>query len=108
MHLSVDQRADLGRILARNLPASVRVFAFGSRVHGRNLKPYSDLDLCLRDDQPVPSSVQARAALSAEFRDAIARDLEPFVRAHETADCVTRLSLPSKAERELFRGDHVG
>lgn len=96
MRLDDDHRAELGRILARTLPAGVNVFAFGSRVHGRNLKPFSDIDLCLRGDKPVPGDVLMKlgneledsmlpfkvdvvdwATLSPEFRDAIANDLEP-------------------------------
>jgi len=95
MRLGEDHRAELCRILAHNLPAGVMVFAFGARVHGRNLKPYSDLDLCLRGDNPVPAAVLAKlsadledstlpfkvdiidwAALSPQFRDTISGDLE--------------------------------
>jgi predicted nucleotidyltransferase len=97
MHLDKEQRTEVLEILKRHLPDDVRVFAFGSRVTGRNLKRFSDLDLCLRSGQPISASVLARlgtdfevsqlpfkvdvvdwAELSSEFRDAIAYDLEPL------------------------------
>ena len=95
MRLDEADRAELGRILARNLPSGVKVFAFGSRVHGRNLKPFSDIDLCLRGDKPVAGEVLAKlgndledsmlpfkvdvvdwATLSPEFRSVISGDLQ--------------------------------
>jgi uncharacterized protein len=30
------------------------VWAFGSRVHGRNIKPHSDLDLAIMTSDPLP------------------------------------------------------
>jgi uncharacterized protein len=97
MYLGDKDRAELDRILARNVPAGIQVFAFGSRAHGRNLKPLSDIDLCLRGDKPVAGEVLTKladdledsmlpfkgdvvdwAALSPEFRAAIAGDLEPL------------------------------
>ncbi|MDX8406235.1 MAG: nucleotidyltransferase domain-containing protein [Mariprofundus sp.] len=33
------------------------VRAFGSRVHGRGLKPFSDIDLVIMSKQPVPLEV---------------------------------------------------
>jgi predicted nucleotidyltransferase len=95
MHLGKDDLAEIKRILARNLPPGAQVFAFGSRVHGRNLKPYSDLDLCLRWNAQIPPDVMTKlgtefedsrlpfkvdvidwAAISPEFKDAISADLE--------------------------------
>ena len=52
-------------ILRAHLPAGVKVFAYGSRAHGR-ARTFSDLDLCLR----------AAARLSAHTLSAIDRDLE--------------------------------
>ncbi len=47
------QQVELVRsILAENLPG-IRVWAFGSRVRG-NSKPFSDLDLALMTEKPVP------------------------------------------------------
>lgn len=97
MHLDNNGRAEVRRILDSTLPPKVQVFAFGSRVHGRNLKPYSDLDLCLKSDAPIPAEVLSKlnaafeesllpfkidivdwALISPEFRAAIAADLEPL------------------------------
>lgn len=52
MHLPLDQLEIVQNILAKHIP-SVRVVAFGSRVHGKNLKPFSDLDLCLMTKKPI-------------------------------------------------------
>ena len=97
MHLTEGHRAEVRRILDRTLPPDIRVFAFGSRVHGRNLKPYSDLDLCLKGESAVPTTALSRlvsafedsalpfkvdivdwAVISPDFRAAVARDLQPL------------------------------
>jgi predicted nucleotidyltransferase len=39
-------------ILQKHVPG-YSVWAFGSRVHGRNLKPYSDLDLAIISDKSL-------------------------------------------------------
>ena len=52
-------------ILRRHVPDK-EVWAFGSRVTGR-LKPYSDLDLAIITDTPLPSSISAR--LADDFSD---------------------------------------
>ncbi len=52
-------------ILRMHVP-ELEVWAFGSRVTGR-AKPYSDLDLAIITDQPLPLSVSA--ALSNAFAD---------------------------------------
>jgi predicted nucleotidyltransferase len=67
MHLDDSSLSAIRGILRRHLPAGIQVLAFGSRAHGRNLKPFSDLDLCLRGDQPVPASLLE--ALQGNFRD---------------------------------------
>lgn len=93
MHLDGPHLQEVKRILAFWAPG-IPAFAYGSRIHGRNLKPLSDLDLCLKDVRPVPDKViwQVRDAfdisdlpmrvdvvdwhnLSEEFRDAIGPDL---------------------------------
>ncbi len=98
MQLTKEHRAEIRRIFDRTLPPEVQVFAFGSRVHGRNLKPFSDLDLCLKGDGPIPSSVLSTlvtafedsllpfkvdlvdwATIGSEFKSAIAADLRPLV-----------------------------
>ena len=42
------------QILRTHLPG-LEVWAFGSRVHGENLKPFSDLDLVIISPVPLPS-----------------------------------------------------
>lgn len=41
------------QILRTHVPG-VEVWAFGSRVHGENLKPFSDLDLVVISPDPLP------------------------------------------------------
>lgn len=57
-------------ILRRHVPQHA-VWAFGSRVTG-NAKPYSDLDLAIITDQPMP------LALSAALRDAFSESDLPW------------------------------
>lgn len=47
MHLTPQELDKVQRILKAFLPEGCKVFAFGSRVHGRNLKKFSDLDLAI-------------------------------------------------------------
>ena len=47
-------------ILRKHVP-QCEVWAFGSRVGG-NVKPYSDLDLAVISDQPLPLGLTARLA----------------------------------------------
>ena len=80
-------------VLARHLPSDIRVYAFGSRVHGRNIKTFSDFDLCLKGRKPIPDQTffSLRDALdesnlaikvdlvdwhklTPDFQDAIVRD----------------------------------
>ncbi len=46
LHLTETQLDEVPAILERIVPEA-RVLAFGSRVHGRNLKSFSDLDLAI-------------------------------------------------------------
>lgn len=71
LRLSDAERATVLDLLARHA-AGVPVWAFGSRVHGRNLKRYSDLDLALLTQEPL--SLDALA----ELRDAFAESDLPF------------------------------
>lgn len=58
--------AELKAILAEHVP-ELSVWAFGSRVHGRHLKPHSDLDLALRGE---PALAPPRmATLQQAFAD---------------------------------------
>jgi predicted nucleotidyltransferase len=97
MHLDDAHRAEAVRILRAYLPPNTQVLAFGSRVHGHNLKPFSDLDLCIKAVDPLPPALLSglKAALedsalpfkvdlaewhtmTPEFRNRIAADLTPF------------------------------
>jgi predicted nucleotidyltransferase len=53
-------------ILARIVPEAT-VWAFGSRVHGRNLKPFSDLDLAIVEGKRLAPG--AMVGLKAAFAD---------------------------------------
>ncbi len=53
-------------ILHANVPASVTVSAFGSRAKG-TAKPFSDLDLALEADHPLPPGLFG--ALAEAFDD---------------------------------------
>lgn len=62
------QQLDIVRnILARVIPER-EVWAFGSRVRG-NAQPYSDLDLAVMDEQPLPLSVAAELAEAFDASD---------------------------------------
>lgn len=58
-------------ILQRYVP-EYEVWAFGSRIHGRNVKPFSDLDWVILTDQP-PSP-----ARYATLEDAFSESDLPF------------------------------
>ena len=94
MHLDPAHLHEIQRILTFWAPG-VPAFAYGSRVHGRNLKPLSDVDICLKGETPVSEKLrwQLRDAfdisdlpmrvdlvdwhdLSPEFQARIAGDLE--------------------------------
>lgn len=66
MHLTAEQLAVVLDVLRRHLPGR-EVWAFGSRVHGRRLKPFSDLDLAVVGDAPLPLDEHARVL--AAFSD---------------------------------------
>jgi predicted nucleotidyltransferase len=55
-------------ILLKHVPAHP-VWAFGSRVHGRNLKTYSDLDLAVIAETPL--RLDTLIALRKRFRNPI-------------------------------------
>ena len=66
--LTAEEAAQVRGILARHLPPGVRVYAFGSRARGKP-KPWSDLDLVLEGDGPLPLSVLG--ALAGAFDEAL-------------------------------------
>jgi len=54
MKLDDKDIAIVQNILAATIP-EFEVHAFGSRVHGRGLKPFSDIDLAIMATEPVAS-----------------------------------------------------
>ena len=98
MHLSDRELKEVQSVLRRHLPRDCHVMVYGSRSHGRNLKPFSDLDICLKApaqvdreavaqlrqafvecDLPFQVDVVDWALLEPEFRAAISADLLPLV-----------------------------
>lgn len=84
---------EVKRILAFWAPG-IPVFAYGSRVHGKNLKPTSDLDLVFKGAAPTADRTVQRVkdafelsdipmrvdisdwhGMSAEFQNAISTDM---------------------------------
>ena len=94
MKLDDDSIAIVRNILALTIPEH-EVRAFGSRVHGRGLKPFSDIDLAVMSTSPVASDrlcalkeqfaesdlpykvdIVDYATASQRFRDIIQQDYE--------------------------------
>jgi predicted nucleotidyltransferase len=90
IHAPEDDLHIIRKILADHCDSAVQVYAFGSRATGKNLKPFSDLDLVLESknalsdkfitnlkrafsesDLPFRVDVCDWAALDKGFRDAI-------------------------------------
>ena len=66
LRLSPEERLIVQEVLAEHLPGrEIRVF--GSRAHGRSLKPWSDLDLAVMGE--APAAATALAAVAAAFDD---------------------------------------
>lgn len=87
------QREEVLRILGTHVP-HLDVWAFGSRVHGRGIKPFSDLDLVLVDQQPLPPLVMA------QLREAFSDSLLPF-----RVDLVEWAGM-DEGFRDIIRGEH--
>ncbi len=66
MHLTPAELRCVHDVLARHLPG-YEVWAFGSRVHGQHLKPFSDLDLIIIDSPPI--SLDTLASVKTAFSD---------------------------------------
>lgn len=66
LHLTDKDLGIVQDLLRAHLPGR-EVWAFGSRVHGRNLKRFSDLDLAIVDSQGLDPS--AITALQIAFAD---------------------------------------
>lgn len=66
MNLAPAELRLVRRILRKHVPGCP-IWAFGSRVHGRNLKPFSDLDLAVISDKPL--GLDTLIALRTAFSD---------------------------------------
>ncbi len=66
------QELEILRKILRAHLFGVEVWAFGSRVHGENLKPFSDLDLVVITEAPLD------ALRMAELKDAFSESALPF------------------------------
>jgi len=93
LHLEDRHLAIVRNILSRHVPGC-EVWAFGSRVHGRNLKRFSDLDLAIIADQPINSSH------SFAVKEAFSESDLPF-----RVDVVDWASA-SDSLREIIRREH--
>lgn len=52
MFIDASALDEVQKVLGTHVP-EYEVWAFGSRVHGRNLKPFSDLDLVVITQKPL-------------------------------------------------------
>ena len=66
MHLKPEELRIVKRLLQEYVPGH-EVWVFGSRAHGRHLKPFSDLDLAIMTDSPL--SLDAFVRLKHAFTE---------------------------------------
>lgn len=97
MWLELRHRERVLRVLAEHLPTH-EVWAFGSRVHGDRLKPFSDLDLALPGDARLTDA--ARMRLTDAFADS---DLPFRVDIVEQADVGTEFWARIAAHHEVLQ-----
>lgn len=71
MHIDNNDLALVKTILQNHIP-EYKVWAFGSRVHGRHLKPFSDFDLVVVTDKPLDLDRYC------ELKEAFSESLLPF------------------------------
>ena len=71
MHIDANSLETVQRILRSHLPGC-EIWAFGSRVHGRNLKKFSDLDLAIISTTPLDP------LLLADLKEAFSESDLPF------------------------------
>lgn len=94
IHLGCEELETVKRILKSHVP-EFDVWLFGSRAHGRALKPYSDVDLAVITNQPM------NAPQFAELQEAFSESDLPF-----KVDIVD-WSAASESFREVIRECHV-
>ena len=68
LDLSMEDLALVRQILSKHI-SQARVWAYGSRVSGKNLKPFSDLDLVIKGACPTPFDTLANLRLAFEASD---------------------------------------
>jgi len=71
MHLRHSELALVQSILQDHIP-DLEVWIFGSRVHRRTLKPFSDIDLAVIAEAPIAT------ALMGELKEAFAESDLPY------------------------------
>jgi uncharacterized protein len=71
IYLEDSQIALVQTIINQFIP-NHKVMVFGSRATGRNVKPFSDLDLCILDDNKIDISTLS------ELKDAFSESLLPI------------------------------
>lgn len=98
IHLELRQLESVRRILQHCVP-EFEVWAFGSRVHGRNLKPFSDLDLAIIAGQPL--SPARYAALEEAFSES---DLPFKVDIVDWAATSENFRTLSETDRSIIQG----
>ncbi|MDQ6989562.1 MAG: nucleotidyltransferase domain-containing protein [Mariprofundaceae bacterium] len=96
MNISAAERELLWTMLQQWLPQHV-VYAFGSRVHGRQLKPFSDLDLAIMSDTPI--DIDVLCALREAFAES---DLPYRVDVVDFATSSTYFQAKIKEDGQLF------
>jgi predicted nucleotidyltransferase len=97
LHLTQNERAIVETLLHQQVP-DLEVWAFGSRVHGRNLKPFSDLDLAIVSDDDLDS--KSLAGLRMAFADSDLPFRVDLVTLHTLDDDFRRVI---EAEHEVVR-----
>ncbi len=93
IHLGPEDLETIKRILKSHVP-ECDVWVFGSRAHGRALKPYSDIDLAVITNQPM------NASRYADLQEDFSESELPF-----KVDIVD-WSAASESFRELIRECH--
>ena len=96
MILDIQSQTILLTVIKQYIP-DTEIWVFGSRVHGKNLKPFSDIDIVLISSQPIPLS------LFTKFCDALEESDIPYkVDVLQWAECFLSLQNIIKQNYEIF------
>lgn len=83
MKLNENDTAILNEIINQHIP-EYEIWAFGSRVHGKNVRPFSDLDLVIKNPPELPFNKQAALMQAINDSDISIRiDLSEWARLPE-------------------------